>query len=48
MISQPIADSSIDVVYSTVVFMHLESWDRYAYVKEARRVLPPGRQALRR
>ena len=37
-----IADDSIDVVYSTVVFMHLESWDRYAYVKEARRVLRPG------
>jgi ubiquinone/menaquinone biosynthesis C-methylase UbiE len=37
-----IADGSIDVVYSTVVFMHLESWDRYAYVKEARRVLRPG------
>lgn len=39
---RPIADESIDVVYSTVVFMHLESWDRYAYVKEARRVLRPG------
>ena len=39
---RPLADSSIDVVYSTVVFMHLESWDRYAYVKEARRVLRPG------
>ena len=39
---RPIADGSIDVVYSTVVFMHLESWDRYAYVKEAQRVLRPG------
>lgn len=39
---RPVADEAIDVVYSTVVFMHLESWDRYAYVKEAFRVLRPG------
>src|SRR5262249_14484819 len=39
---RPIADKSIDVVYSTVVFMHLESWDRYSYVEEAFRVLRPG------
>ncbi len=38
----PISDNSIDVVYSTVVFMHLESWDRYGYVREAFRVLRPG------
>jgi ubiquinone/menaquinone biosynthesis C-methylase UbiE len=38
----PIADASIDVVYCTVVFMHLETWDRYNYVLEARRVLKPG------
>src|SRR4029079_14758139 len=37
-----IADQSVDVVYSTVVFMHLESWDRYNYVVEAMRVLRPG------
>lgn len=37
-----IADSSIDVVYCTVVFMHLEGWDRYSYVEEAFRVLRPG------
>ena len=24
-----VADASVDVVYCTVVFMHLESWDRY-------------------
>jgi SAM-dependent methyltransferase len=36
------ADESFDVVYCTVVFMHLFEWDRYAYVKEARRVLRPG------
>ena len=39
---QPIADASIDVVYTTVVFMHLEEWDRYNYVLEAKRVLKPG------
>ena len=39
---RPIASNSIDLVYCTVVFMHLESWDRYAYVEEAFRVLRPG------
>jgi len=39
---QPIPDNSIDLVYSTVVFMHLEEWDRYNYILEARRVLKPG------
>ncbi len=38
----PVADNSIDVVYCTVVFMHLESWDRYNYVLDAFRVLRPG------
>ncbi len=39
---RPIADASVDVVYTTVVFMHLEEWDRYNYVLEAMRVLKPG------
>ncbi len=39
---RPIPDASVDVVYCTVVFMHLEEWDRYAYVKEAYRILKPG------
>lgn len=39
---RPIADKTIDVVYCTVVFMHLESWDRYSYIEEAFRVLRPG------
>lgn len=38
----PIADESVDAVYCTVVFMHLEEWDRWAYVREAYRVLRPG------
>lgn len=35
-------DASIDLVYCTVVFMHLDEWDRYGYVLEAKRVLKPG------
>jgi ubiquinone/menaquinone biosynthesis C-methylase UbiE len=37
-----IPDNSVDVVYCTVVFMHLYEWDRYRYVQEAMRVLKPG------
>jgi ubiquinone/menaquinone biosynthesis C-methylase UbiE len=37
-----VPDESIDVVYCTVVFMHLESWDRYNYILEAFRVLRPS------
>lgn len=38
----PIPDASVDAVYCTVVFMHLDEWDRYQYVLEAKRVLRPG------
>jgi ubiquinone/menaquinone biosynthesis C-methylase UbiE len=38
----PLADEIADVVYSTVVFMHLEEWDRFSYILEAHRVLRPG------
>ena len=37
-----VADASVDVVYCTVVFMHLEPWDRHNYVLEAFRVLRPN------
>ena len=37
-----IPSESVDVVYCTVVFMHLYEWDRYKYVAEAYRVLRPG------
>ncbi len=37
-----LADASVDVVYCTVVFMHLEPWDRYNYLLEAFRVLRPN------
>jgi ubiquinone/menaquinone biosynthesis C-methylase UbiE len=42
----PIPSNSIDMVYCTVVFMHLDEWDRYAYVKEGLRVLKPGGRML--
>jgi len=38
----PIPDQSVDMVYCTVVFMHLDEWDRYHYVLDAHRVLRPG------
>jgi SAM-dependent methyltransferase len=37
-----VPSSSVDVVYCTTVFMHLEEWDRYRYVCESFRVLKPG------
>jgi SAM-dependent methyltransferase len=37
-----IDDASLDVVYCTTVFMHLEQWDRYRYIREAYRVLRPS------
>ena len=33
---------SFDLVYCTIVFMHLLEWDRYRYVEEAFRILRPG------
>ena len=38
----PVESESVDVVYATVVFMHLDEWDRYGYVREGLRVLKPG------
>jgi ubiquinone/menaquinone biosynthesis C-methylase UbiE len=37
-----LTDESADVIYCTAVFMHLEEWDRFRYVREAQRVLKPG------
>ena len=42
----PLADASVDLVYCTVVFMHLEEWERYRYVREAFRVLRPSGRLL--
>lgn len=41
-----IPSNSFDLVYCTVVFMHLEEWDRFGYVKEGLRVLKPGGRML--
>jgi ubiquinone/menaquinone biosynthesis C-methylase UbiE len=38
----PILPETIDLVYATVVFMHLDEWERYGYVAEGMRVLRPG------
>jgi SAM-dependent methyltransferase len=35
-------EGTVDVVYCTTVFMHLEEWDRYRYIKDAFRALKPG------
>jgi ubiquinone/menaquinone biosynthesis C-methylase UbiE len=37
-----IASATVDLVYCTVVFMHLDEWERYNYIKEGFRVLRPG------
>jgi ubiquinone/menaquinone biosynthesis C-methylase UbiE len=42
----PFPVASFDLVYSTVVFMHLEEWERYRYVREGLRVLKPGGRML--
>jgi SAM-dependent methyltransferase len=41
-----IPSESIDVVYCTVVFMHLDEWERYSYIKEGFRILKPGGRML--
>ncbi|HEY1793766.1 MAG TPA: methyltransferase domain-containing protein [Opitutaceae bacterium] len=42
---QELPSDSFDLVYCTIVFMHLFEWDRYRYVQEAFRVLTPGGRA---
>jgi hypothetical protein len=34
------------MVYCTVVFMHLDEWERFSYVREGFRVLRPGGRML--
>lgn len=41
-----VPDATIDLVYATVVFMHLAEWDRWAYIREGFRVLKPGGRML--
>jgi ubiquinone/menaquinone biosynthesis C-methylase UbiE len=42
----PIPSESVDLVYCTVVFMHLAEWERYRYIVEGIRVLRPGGRML--
>lgn len=42
----PIADQSVDVVVSFAVFVHLQHWDIFSYLREARRVLRPDGRLL--
>lgn len=37
-----VANDSVDKLYCSAVFMHLDEWDRFRYVKEAYRVLRSG------
>lgn len=37
-----VESESLDVVYCTGVFMHLDEWDRFRYVEDSMRVLKPG------
>lgn len=37
-----IPSASVDVVYCTVVFMHLDEWERFGYIREGFRVLKPN------
>jgi SAM-dependent methyltransferase len=41
-----VPSGSVDLIYCTVVFMHLDEWDRYGYVREGMRVLKPGGRML--
>jgi ubiquinone/menaquinone biosynthesis C-methylase UbiE len=41
-----IPDQSIDMCYCSVVFMHLEEWERFNYIREGFRVLRPGGRML--
>ena len=41
-----LGSSTFDKVYCIVVFMHLDEWERYNYIKEAFRVLKKGGRLL--
>jgi SAM-dependent methyltransferase len=42
----PVADASVDAVFSFDVFVHLPHWDVFNYLREIRRVLRPGGKAV--
>lgn len=41
-----VADSSVDAAFSYGVFVHLQHWDTYNYLRELHRVLKPGGKAV--
>jgi SAM-dependent methyltransferase len=41
-----VADSSVDAAFSYGVFVHLQHWDTYNYLRELHRVLKPGGKAI--
>ena len=41
-----ISDNSQDKVYCIVVFMHLDEWERFNYIKESHRILKEGGKLL--
>jgi ubiquinone/menaquinone biosynthesis C-methylase UbiE len=43
---RPLSDSSVDMVFSYDVFVHLNPWDTFNYLGEIRRVLRPGGVAV--
>jgi SAM-dependent methyltransferase len=42
----PVADASVDAVFSFDVFVHLPQWDVFQYLRETARVLRPGGKAV--
>ena len=42
----PLADASVDAVFSFDVFVHLSHWDVFNYLREIARVLRPGGRAV--
>ena len=37
-----VKSNSFDLIYSTIVFMHLDEWERFSYCKDSFRCLKPG------
>ncbi len=42
----PVKDATVDAVFSYDVFVHLQPWDIFNYMREMKRVLRPGGKAI--